>query len=150
MQIIYRVAARLRDSYWMIFRPVTLGVGVVAMQGEDKVFLVRQSYSRYWTIPGGAVERGETLYEAAARELLEETGLSCQVSDLVLQGIYFNKLSGSSNHAAVFFVKEFVAAREFKKGSEIIAAQFFNVHELPDNISPLSLKVIRDCHAKYR
>jgi ADP-ribose pyrophosphatase YjhB (NUDIX family) len=148
MQILYRVAARLRNSYWMIFRPVTIGVGVVALQEPDRVFLVRQSYSRYWTIPGGAVERGETLGEAAARELLEETGLRCKVEDLMLQGVYFNKLSGSSNHAAVFFVKEFAQAREFKKGSEIVAGQFFNVSALPENISPLSLKVIRECYVK--
>lgn len=65
-------------------RPI-VGVGGVVVRG-DAVLLVqraREPLEGQWTIPGGAVEVGETLMEAVARELLEETGLQVRVLELV-------------------------------------------------------------------
>jgi 8-oxo-dGTP diphosphatase len=54
-----------------------VGVGAVVFQG-DCVLLVRRAKAPLegaWSLPGGAVELGETLEEAVVREVAEETGL---------------------------------------------------------------------------
>ncbi len=58
-----------------------IAVGVIIRDG-DRMVLVRRdkepSRGR-WTFPGGAVELGESLYDAARREALEETGLHVEL-----------------------------------------------------------------------
>jgi 8-oxo-dGTP diphosphatase len=65
-------------------KPV-LSVAGVVMAG-DQVLLVKRGRAPakgIWSIPGGAVETGETLHEALVREIMEETGVEIQVGPLV-------------------------------------------------------------------
>jgi 8-oxo-dGTP diphosphatase len=62
-----------------------LGVSV-AVWRDGKVLLVQRGHAPWrgaWSLPGGRVERGEKLTEAAARELAEETGLRLTTPHLV-------------------------------------------------------------------
>ena len=63
-----------------------IGVGAVIWRGPDAMLLVRrgkQPRLGEWSLPGGGVEPGETLREALAREVAEETGLSIEIGDLI-------------------------------------------------------------------
>jgi 8-oxo-dGTP diphosphatase len=65
-------------------RPV-LGVGAVMFDG-DQVLLVKRAHEPLkgqWSLPGGAVEVGETLEAAVIREVAEETGLEVRVGPIV-------------------------------------------------------------------
>lgn len=59
----------------------------VAVRDDDgRLLLVQRSDNGLWAMPGGGLEVGETVAQAAAREVLEETGLAVEVNGVV--GIY--------------------------------------------------------------
>jgi mutator protein MutT len=62
-----------------------VAVGALVLEGE-RVLLVRRGREPLkgeWSLPGGAVELGETLEQAVGREVLEETGLSVETLGII-------------------------------------------------------------------
>ncbi|WHY73855.1 NUDIX hydrolase [Fictibacillus enclensis] len=70
---------------------------------SEKILMVKNfgDESSYYTLPGGAVEEGETLEEAAIREMKEETGLEIDVRNVFGISEQFFEARG---HHVVFFV----------------------------------------------
>ena len=58
-------------------RPRT-GVSILVLRGGEALLVRRakEPYAGYWSLPGGTQEFGETMEEAARRELAEDTGLA--------------------------------------------------------------------------
>lgn len=126
-QKVLYLAARM---YWAIARPLTLGVRVI-MRRDDEVLLVKHTYQDRWFFPGGLVERGETLDEAARREAREEVG--AELGPLTLLGIFSNFDEGKADHITVFCCSEFTLKPA--PNSEIERFAFFRLDALPPDIS---------------
>ena len=61
-------------------------VNVVVVNDAGDVLMIRRSDNGNWAVPGGAIDLGESMAQAAVRETREETGIECRVTGLV--GIY--------------------------------------------------------------
>src|SRR5258706_10886705 len=80
-------------------RPMVGVGGVIIDQG--RALLIRRGSEPLlgeWSIPGGTLELGETLEEGVARELLEETGLTVRVIELieVFDRVYVEGTAGAN------------------------------------------------------
>ncbi len=61
-------------------------VNVVVTNDAGDILLIRRSDNDNWAVPGGAIDLGESLTQAAVRETREESGIECEITGLV--GIY--------------------------------------------------------------
>lgn len=72
----YKLAYQLLRIYWFIFRPQIYGVKCL-IEFEGSILMIRNTYGDMrWTFPGGGFKRNESPEMAAAREVLEEVGIS--------------------------------------------------------------------------
>jgi len=57
--------------------PLSSGVGIVVLNNKNKVFVAKRidNPKNFWQMPQGGIDRGENFYEAALRELKEETSI---------------------------------------------------------------------------
>ena len=77
------------------------GVGAIVLQRDD-VLLVRRGNEPQrglWSLPGGALELGESLHQGVRREVMEETGLEVRV--LEFAGV-FERIATDDNGAVQY------------------------------------------------
>src|SRR6202142_4219634 len=97
-----------------------VGVGAIIIE-ENRVLLVKRAHpplQAQWSIPGGVLEVGELIREAAIREAREETGLIVEPADLL--GVYDRVLRDVDQRVQYHYVLiDFLCRRV---GGELLAA----------------------------
>ncbi len=116
-------------------RPI-VGVGVVVLKG-DKVLLVRRGKpprQGQWSLPGGAQELGETVFEAARREVLEECGVIIGDPMLVevVDSIHRDGDGGVRFHYTLVDVVAAWQSGEAKAGSDAAAVRWLALEGVAD------------------
>ena len=61
-------------------------VNVVVVNDAGEILMIRRTDNDNWAVPGGAIDLGESVAQAAVRETREESGIECEISGIV--GIY--------------------------------------------------------------
>lgn len=138
MNRLYQAAHHSLRLYYSLTRPYMLGVRVLVLR-DQQVLLVRHTYRRDLYLPGGGVDRGESLEEAARREVLEEAGV--RLGALSLHGIFTGNQEGCTDHVVVFATQE-VLSFDFRPNTEIESASFHPLADLPPDLSPASRRRI--------
>ena len=118
------------QPYWRLIRSQTLGVQCIVTRDGREILLVRHSYGRGWHLPGGGVERHESLEQALERELLEEAGLRIKGKPK-LHGIFANFQRFGGDHIAVYIVNDWERVGDRPSKFEILEQRFFGVDSLP-------------------
>lgn len=128
-------------------RPI-VGVGAVVVH-EGRALVVRRAKEPLkgeWSIPGGAVELGETLREAAAREALEETGLIVEAGEVL--EVFDSILRDPAGHTQYHYVLVDFRCRplggELRAASDVSDARWITEDELPPlHLTETAQRVIR-------
>ena len=89
IHIVYIIYYQIHLLICFIFRPTVYG-SYVAVWCEGKILIIKNSYKKFFTVPCGSIDKGETPIEAAVRELYEETGIKAETSELTLFKTYLN------------------------------------------------------------
>lgn len=100
---------------------------------ENKILLCKQKKPcrNFWTLPGGCVERGETLEECVEREVFEETGIELKIDQM----LFVRELINASRHRIEFYflMKEPANQEVFKRikpCNEIGEVAFWKIEDL--------------------
>lgn len=113
-----------------------LGVGALVIRDKDdylEILLVKRRYNPFkgmWSIPGGHVEPGEPILEAARRELTEETGIDAEpigiihVHELVTEGH-----NGLTHYVLIDVLMKYRGG-EPRAGSDALDAKFVRYEDV--------------------
>lgn len=108
-----------------------LGVNIAILQ-DGKVLLTKRRDFEVWCLPGGEVDAGETLAQAAIREVREEVGLTVQLERLV--GIHSRPQWLSQGSHVVVFAAKIIEGVLTVQPQEVLEARFFTKDELPSEM----------------
>lgn len=142
MRPLIDVAYRMRRRLLAVVGWRTGGVKVMVFNREGGLLLVRHIYGRsdLWMLPGGGVGRREAPVAAAVRELAEETG--CVLQEPVASGVFAAHAEGRRDVVHLF--RGTTADQPRVDGVELAEARFFAIGELPESVSPATMRRIEE------
>ena len=119
---------------------------------EDKVLLVlrgKPPAEKQWSIPGGCVELGETLQEAAEREIAEEAGIIIQAKKPIYT---FDVIERDENgdirfHYVIVDLAADYVSGELRAGDDAVDVSWVSLEDLNNrNVSDATRKLLAQCY----
>ncbi|MBA4536177.1 NUDIX domain-containing protein [Bacillus aquiflavi] len=129
------------------------GVAVIMIDKEETVLLQKRSDVGLWGIPSGHVEPGETIAQAAIREMKEELNLNIRIVKLI--GVYsepnsqiFKYPNGRTVHfVTTCFLAEIIGGELKCNSSESLDVKFFPITDLPSDLLNMHPRWLEDALA---
>jgi 8-oxo-dGTP diphosphatase len=123
---------------WVYFDDPKVAAAALILQ-NDKILLVRrvnEPQRGLWTLPAGFINAGESPAQAAARECLEETGLTVHITTLL--DIYARREHARGADFVIFYQAE-IEGGALQPADDADAAEWFYLNSLP----PLAFEATR-------
>lgn len=131
---------------------IGVGVGAMILNKENRVLMLLRNKSARneggnWCFPGGEVEFGETLEQAAKREAKEETGCEIEIEKLlkVVDHIILEEKQHWCN--PIFKAKIVKGKLENMEPEKFEKIKWFSLEELPENLTTNLKKLFKDIKA---
>jgi len=105
-----------------------VAVAAFVTNAQGQVLMLKSPRYKDWEFPGGQVEESETIPHAVEREVLEETGLEVELSDLI-KTYYFT--DDPRGNGISFVYKATKVSGTMQINSEATNAQYFAPDEIP-------------------
>jgi len=125
------------------------GVAVIIIDDQQRVLLQKRADVGLWCIPSGNVEPGETIAEAAIREIKEEMNLTISIIKLI--GVYsdpdsqiFQYPNGKTIHFVTSCFLAQIVEGTFKMNDESLDIQFFPITALPQPLLKMHPQWLED------
>jgi UDPglucose 6-dehydrogenase len=127
----------------MYYNPA-LAVNAIIYKDKSILLVKRgvEPFKGLWSLPGGFVEYDETVEEALAREVEEETGLKVRPERLL--GVYSNPTRSPVKHAITVCYTCIMLGGELKPSDECVEAKFFTLNNLPREMAFDHKKIVED------
>jgi ADP-ribose pyrophosphatase YjhB (NUDIX family) len=130
-----------------------IGAVVLIVDKQNRLLMMKRSDSGSWGLPGGAVEPGETVEEAALRETLEESGL--RVEEMSLFGVfsgpecYYKYPNGDEvyNVTVAYLSRE--VSGDIRLNGEHTEWGLFALVDLPVDLSSPIIPVVRKLEQEF-
>jgi 8-oxo-dGTP pyrophosphatase MutT (NUDIX family) len=129
---------------FLVTRPLTLGArALIYDKSSNAIYLIKHTYQKGWSLPGGGVEVGESGLMALHRELEEEAGII--PVDPILKSLYYNSSVSKRDHVLVFLVDNWTLKANFTANTkEISDGKWFDLDKLPKDITKDTLFQIKE------
>ncbi len=124
--------ALIENEYPTMPRPA---VGVVVVDGDKRILMVRRGKppaQGLWSVPGGSIELGETIFQCAKREVLEETGITCIPARIcnAIDAIYRDKGGTVRFHYVIVYVVAHYEKGEPCARDDALEAGWFSLDQI--------------------
>ncbi|XP_053608083.1 uncharacterized protein LOC128673933 isoform X2 [Plodia interpunctella] len=164
--ILAQVSVILKDDYVMMFKwlpldcepnlppasHTNLGVGGLVFNNKDQLLAVSEKNYTYghWKLPGGYVERGEDIIDAAVREIKEETGVDAAFQSLITFRHVHDMMFGNSD-IYVLLMMTALSEKISKSEREVQECKWMNIEEYVNhpNVSEFNRLVVHKA-LKYK
>jgi 8-oxo-dGTP diphosphatase len=128
----------------MNYKTPKITIDGIIKKGNEILLIKRRNipFKNSWALPGGYLEYNEKTEDAVIREIFEETGLVTEIINLI--GVYSDPKRDPRGHTVSIIYELRIIKGKLESGDDASDVNFFNLNNLPDNLSFDHKKIIKD------